>query len=507
MADEGTGVQNPALRQLWELVPPAVREWPHLTVVSLCVFFALLTFGLYWYLGPQETAFVHHVNQADAILHGHLDINPDTARNFNTLEKAIYNGKYYLQWPPGPAIMILPGVAIWGLDLNQTLVSVVLAALTAPLVFLVVRSLVRRVSAQVWLTILFLFGTIFWWLASNGGVWFLSQTSAVMFIFAALFTTLVRKNIFLTGLFLGAAYLCRQSVILAYPFFLIMFMDDLLASDWRQQPLLRKVQWEPLLSMASGTAIFLVFSFIWNYARFENPLESGYSHGEQVHQEHLQWLYNHGTFHPSYIQRHPPIVFEALPVFSKDGSYVWPSWAGQAIWATTPAFFSALFVGIKDRRIVAGGAAGLALMAFILISRKAAGVWLGFDWWAGQDFNWGWRLLPPLHMWPLYIMIALAIITGVRTRDRFVIACWAAIVPIALTNFSFAATGWAQFGYRYAMDFYPFLFLLVVRATGDGLRWNHKALIGASVLINLWGILWIYQFDPHHTWDWTWVSF
>jgi len=28
-----------------------------------------------------------------------------------------------------------------------------------------------------------------------------------------------------------------------------------------------------------------------------------------------------------------------------------------------------------------------------------------------------------------------------------------------------------------------------------------------SIVINLWGVLWIYQFDPAHLNDWTWVSF
>jgi len=501
------GEESGPLNRIRALVPPAVLEWPHLTVVSLCVFFAAITFILYWYLGPQSTAFPHHVNQAYAVLHGHLDIRPEQAVNFNTLEKAIYDGRYYLQWPAGPAIILLPGVVVWGLELNETLVSVVLAALTAPLVFLVVRSQVMRLNAQVWLTVLFMFGTMFWWLASDGGAWFFAQTAATLFMFGALYAALVRKDLFLTGACVGAAYLCRQSVILAYPFFLIMLMDNLVPPDWRSKPLLQKVQWEPLLRLGSGTAIFLAFSFVWNFARFDNPLESGYSYSEQVHQEGLKWLYNHGLFHPSYLQRHPPIVFEGMPIFSDSGSYLWPSRAGQAIWATTPAFMAALFVGIKDRRVIIAGAVGLAVMALVTITRPAAGVWLDWDWWARQDFNWGWRVLPGLHMWPLYFMIALAIASAVRTRDKLAIACWAAIVPIALTNFSFAANGYSQYGYRYAVDFYPFLFLLVVHAARDRLHWSLMALIGVSVLINIWAVLWIHQFELHHTWGWTWFSF
>jgi hypothetical protein len=44
------------------------------------------------------------------------------------------------------------------------------------------------------------------------------------------------------------------------------------------------------------------------------------------------------------------------------------------------------------------------------------------------------------------------------------------------------------------MDFYPFLFLLTVKGIGDEIRWDHKVLIVAGILINLWGVLWINKF-------------
>jgi len=88
-----------------------------------------------------------------------------------------------------------------------------------------------------------------------------------------------------------------------------------------------------------------------------------------------------------------------------------------------------------------------------------------------------------------------------------VIACWSAIIPVALLLFSFAATGWAQFGYRYGLDFYPFLFLLTIRGIGDEIKWHHKLLILLSVCVNLWGVLFIYQFDPKQFLDLRWVTF
>jgi len=76
-------------------------------------------------------------------------------------------------------------------------------------------------------------------------------------------------------------------------------------------------------------------------------------------------------------------------------------------------------------------------------------------------------------------------------RDKITLACWSAIIPIALLIMSHGGTGFSQFGYRYAMDFYPFLLILTARGIGINLRWHHRLLIGISIVVNLLGVLWI----------------
>jgi uncharacterized membrane protein len=111
-----------------------------------------------------------------------------------------------------------------------------------------------------------------------------------------------------------------------------------------------------------------------------------------------------------------------------------------------------------------------------------------------------------LHLWPFWMLIGVAVGMAAGLGDRLVLACWAAIIPIAVLNWTFAATGWAQFGYRYSLDFLPFLVLLVMIAVPRLRAW-HVALIAVSVLINLWGVLWIFKFAPAELFGWTWVSF
>ena len=79
-------------------------------------------------------------------------------------------------------------------------------------------------------------------------------------------------------------------------------------------------------------------------------------------------------------------------------------------------------------------------------------------------------------------------------KNRLVIGCWITIILIAFVDFCHGTWGFAQFGYRYAVDFYPFLFLLTIKGIGDAVKWHHKILIILGIIVNLWGVLWIHKF-------------
>ena len=80
-------------------------------------------------------------------------------------------------------------------------------------------------------------------------------------------------------------------------------------------------------------------------------------------------------------------------------------------------------------------------------------------------------------------------------REKIVKIAWACILAIALVNFSFGSTGFTQFGYRYAVDFYPFIILLLCFHLGSRpLTKLHWILLALSTLVNLWGVVWINKF-------------
>ena len=207
-------------------------------------------------------------------------------------------------------------------------------------------------------------------------------------------------------------------------------------------------------------------------------------------------------FHISHIPRHMPAFFEGLPIFQSGAPYILPSWAGMALWATTPAFLYAFFAGVKKKVVIRAMLSLLAITLGIIVLSNgqfdgaAGGLPIPFD------------LDPPLGLqyYPFVLLIAYALYAGVRSGNRLVVASWSAIVPIALLHFSFF-TPPPSFGYQYALDYYPFLLLLTWASIGDRMRWHHMVLIALAIVINLWGALWIHQFSANGFLGLAWVRF
>jgi hypothetical protein len=87
-----------------------------------------------------------------------------------------------------------------------------------------------------------------------------------------------------------------------------------------------------------------------------------------------------------------------------------------------------------------------------------------------------------------------------RLKEKVTKAGWITILLVSLIIFSHGSTGFTQFGYRFAVDFYPFLILLTIKGVSKkGLKWHHWLLLVLGVLVNLWGVVWINKFG--------WVGF
>src|SRR3990172_9105134 len=135
--------------------------------------------------GPiwQTTPLAYFNYLADAFLHGqfHLRLVPALVNDL-----AFYHGNYYLYWPPFPAVLLMPFVALYGVQFSDVFFTLCLAAENVALAAYFLRLLSAKgiVSTQPWqrflLTIFFAFGTVHLILARWGLVWFTSQIIAFL---------------------------------------------------------------------------------------------------------------------------------------------------------------------------------------------------------------------------------------------------------------------------------------------------------------------------------------
>jgi hypothetical protein len=404
------------MQKLWSLR----RYFNRLTFVLLTLF--VVAFIIYYFTGEgHPNDYNYYVRLADAFLHGRLYLLDNPA----WLNELIpYNGVYYVVYPPFPAVIMTPLVALFGINLNQTLISLFVGGFTVALAYLLACDVAKsqgqapKDSNALWAAVLFGFGTIFWWLSSVGSVWLIAQVFATFFMFLALHESFNKSRPLLIGILVGASYWCRLPTILG-----IFFFVGLILSRQQVDGLKNKIRQAlpSLIKLGIGAGVFVLLDFAYNYVRFGTPLDAGYWLIPNILNE--PW-FSRGLFNLVYIPDNlGPFLFGLPTVTLNPLSIMFPL-TGLAIWFTTPAFVFAL---------------------------KS------------------------------------------KIRDAVTISSWIAVFAIASIIFTKGLSGWG-FGYRYAVDFYPFLFILTLKGFGQEMRWYHKALIITAVVVNLVGTVAVNQY-------------
>ncbi|EKE06358.1 MAG: hypothetical protein ACD_19C00016G0031 [uncultured bacterium] len=96
-----------------------------------------------------------------------------------------------------------------------------------------------------------------------------------------------------------------------------------------------------------------------------------------------------------------------------------------------------------------------------------------------------WRGLSILFTSPILIF---TLFNGLK--DKINLFTWISILPIAIVVLSHGTTGFAQFGYRFAVDFYPLLFLLLINYFSiHKINKFHWLLLAVGIIVNLWGVI------------------
>ncbi|MEP7378737.1 MAG: hypothetical protein ABI725_04155 [Chloroflexota bacterium] len=459
------------------------------------LFFVIVALGIYGFSNPARSGWYNHfVWQADAFLQGRFGIAfPVTDGRFVNgyfqdimpLASAPGAASYgLLPFPPLPAVMLMPLVAVFGLAADAQLFGVVLGAINVGLAWRLTTRLTDNRAAAFLATLFFAFGTVHWYAAIISTTWFLAHVVAITFLLLGislaldaerreqirhalrrgaaaahdagsrdpLVATFEQKSLFVAwgrrllsyvdplqfaaGFVFGLAALSRLTIIFGAPFFL--FVGG--GGSYRKRA----------ISAGLGAVIPILLLLAYNYVstgHLFNPIYDylfqhqfrgqGYAPSDEFYGQR-EW----GAENPLYIPLNAVIAFLWPPQMFPNGTDCGLSLLRPSCPIAEPSPF--------------GMSLFLSSPAFLLIPYIAAIAW----------------------------------------RQRVILGALLAVVAIAVVNLAHFSQGWVQFGYRFSNDFAPFALVMVTIAIawlatkGRAFAWVAVPLVVLSILVNAWGVYW-----------------
>jgi hypothetical protein len=418
---------------------------------------ALFLLALVVYVGsnPVRADFYDHfVWQADAFLHGRAEIaypvseGPYRNAHFQDVLPLPGTSLAQVPFPPLPALVLLPFVAVFGLDTNGAAVAAVLGAANVVLCWTMLLGVGPRRSAALLGTLFYGFGTVAWYAAMLGSTWFLAHVVASTFLFLSI-TVAIRADDsgfvgralerprgmarqVLAGLLFGTAALARLTTLFGAPFFALVGGGG---------SLLRRT-----LAAGVGAGLPVVLLLTYNLAT------------------------TGAVFHPAYEYLYR-VEYRPRP------ELVNPDW------------------GIEDVRYIPQNA--VIMLAWpperpLLDDPACAARSVGLDGLLDQACP----LLRPDPLGMSLLLTSPGYLLGVPAllrwwRRRLVAGAAMAILAIAVIDLMHFSQGWVQFGYRFSNDFAPFAMILVALGIARlGVGWVSLILVSLSVAVNAWGVYW-----------------
>jgi hypothetical protein len=460
----------------------AAERWARAAVV-VGVALAIAAFGIYM-ATRVDRYYDHFVWQAAAFLEGQAAIRypvgsgPDGFGNWffqDVLPVGTVDGipRGLIPFPPLPALVLVPFVAIHGLRTDDQTIFTALAAVDVAICWWMVGRLRVAPVARFATTVFFAFGTVFWYAAQNTTTWYEAHIVAVGLTMLAVGLAAgwdgdrdrdlddvhgagglegsdgrrragprwIDPRAFAIGLLFGLATTARLTVILAAPFFAIVG-----PGGW----------WRRSWSAGLGAAIPVGLLLAYNVATTGHVFHPAYDHLYQLEARAYVGL----GYHPDWAAEDPRYVPQNLGIMLLAAPEILPDRLRDTL-------------GTMDVPLCTEPGATRGL--FDVVCPLAV----------PRDIGMSVLLTSPAYL------LALASFRDSRRR-RLALAAATAIVLVSIVNLMHFSQGWVQFGYRFSNDFVVFALPLVAvgmrRRGGVGLLafW----LIAASVAINLWGVIW-----------------
>jgi hypothetical protein len=244
----------------------------------------------------------------------------------------------YVSFPPFPAVLMAPGVAIFGLEFNDVLFTALWAALNPLLLLLLLRDLRRRGLSKrtdvedLWLVAMFGVGSVYYYCSVVGEVWFTALVVECTVAIGYAWASLDAERPALAGLCMGLGYATRPPW-LVFPLFLLEAVR--VSGGWAA---LRNAEgWRRLMPrlVRFGVPLSAVVGvLLWhNYARFERPFEFGHKFLNIQWQERIQrW----GLFNYHFLSRNLAAALVLLPRIMTKWPYIKISHHGMSLLVTSP---------------------------------------------------------------------------------------------------------------------------------------------------------------------------
>lgn len=397
------------------------KYWGIKNIVFLMVF-GILAVTMIVFVFMANFTFTENQNfyfLAQSFLNGKLSFMQPNALQWNDV--AWFNNRAFWPLGPFPTVLLLPFVYLFsfiGLPFYQGYLQFFLLSAILYFVFKLARLNLFSRNDSIILSFAF-FSSAFFFLVLAPTSYYFAQVIVVLLLFAALYEFLSLKRYWIIGLFLGLALITR----IPAGFGIVFFIFEILCN--KNYNLRQKVfYWIKLLAPFIVLALFLL---VYNYARFGNLWEQGYSY--QINMSNvLRYTRDYGLFNLVHLPGNLYYLLLSIPqpVF-RDGishvlkfPFIKPDLWGMSIFFTSPYF--------------------IYLFAF-------------------------------------------------KYRDLLSKLLFATVLIIALPILLYYGIGYQQFGYRYAFDFMPFLYLLFMREYHNkyaALSSKTKWLILASAAVNFY---------------------
>jgi hypothetical protein len=331
----------------------------------------------------------------------------------------------YVSFPPFPAVLMLPFVAIVHLRFNDVLFTVIWAAINPVLLFLLLRRLKERgyskrgVGDDLWLTVMFGVGSVYYFSAVIGQVWFTAHVVGVTCAIGYAWASLDAAHPALAGLCMGLGYATRTPLGFVFPFFVLETVRA--TGGWARLRKLRHEGLPPglvgkLIGFAIPSGAVLVALLVHNYLRFEQFSEFGHKYLNIGWQDRIQrW----GLMNYHFLSRNLTCALLLLPRILTQYPFVKISEHGMSMLVTTPAL--------------------------------------------------GYTVAP-------------------ASRSPLSRGLWLSILAAAIPALLYQNSGFLQFGYRFSLDYIVFLVMLLA-VGGRRFTWLFKAMVIFGIAVNLFGAI------------------